>query len=490
MKKSRKLISLLMALAMIFALAIPAFAATTNVGTGDGTITITNAVNGETYTAYKMLELSYNTTTGSYSYTVADKWLDFFNSKPASEHFDIDADGYVTCDLEDDADALATIAKAALEYATNTLNGISAAGSVVAADKEAVITGLELGYYLVDTSLGTLCSIDSTSLTARIVEKNDKDDEPDVDKTVNGKDNNSASIGDVLSYSITVSNVSDKSNVKVSDTLSNGLTLDTTSIKVTVNGADVATTNYTLDTTTTSNSFTIKFEDSYLVGMTSDIVITYTATVNENAKIGTDPNTNEAILSYGNSQSTSDTTKTYVYSIDIFKYTNVETTNGDETTATETALSDAKFCLFKYVDITDDEDNTNSVPDYAVVDGGKLTAWTTTVDGATELVSDTDGKISVVGLAAGTYYLVETEAPTGYNKLSETITVVIADDGTVTYSYGTTEGTGTIKVLNNAGPELPSTGGMGTTLFYIFGGAMVLCAVVLLVTRRRMDNEQ
>ena len=102
----------------------------------------------------------------------------------------------------------------------------------------------------------------------------------------------------------------------------------------------------------------------------------------------------------------------------------------------------------------------------------------------TEITTDTTGKFTIKGLDSDTYYLTEITQPAGYNKLADPIKVVIDGKGNVTYND---DYTGTIKVENKTGAELPSTGGVGTTVFYVVGGLMVLLAVVLLVTKKKMS---
>ena len=102
---------------------------------------------------------------------------------------------------------------------------------------------------------------------------------------------------------------------------------------------------------------------------------------------------------------------------------------------------------------------------------------------------DENGVLRFEGLSAGDYTITETKAPAGYNILTESKTVHISWDAKNGFSYtfdGQTGESNVITIINQAGTELPSTGGMGTTLFYLIGGTLVLAAVVLLVTRRRM----
>ena len=168
----------------------------------------------------------------------------------------------------------------------------------------------------------------------------------------------------------------------------------------------------------------------------------------------------------------------------VFKYTK----EGE----TETALSGAKFTLSKNTD--------GSKPIALVSEGNNVyrVAKTGETGTVTEITTDANGKFTIQGLDADTYYLTETAAPAGYNKLAAPIKVMIDNNGNVTYATKTTangeygnavaaDASLGIKVLNQSGTELPSTGGMGTTIFYVLGSILVVAAVVLLVTKKRMS---
>ena len=107
----------------------------------------------------------------------------------------------------------------------------------------------------------------------------------------------------------------------------------------------------------------------------------------------------------------------------------------------------------------------------------------------TEITTDTTGKFTIKGLDSATYYLTEKEAPAGYNKLAGPVTITISDTGVVNGTTDAPQGVDEVKVLNQSGTELPSTGGMGTTIFYVLGSILVIGAAVLLVTRKRMSND-
>lgn len=274
-----------------------------------------------------------------------------------------------------------------------------------------------------------------------------------------------------------------------------GIPLDTL-----IKGTDYTvekTTTCTASTKITGCTFEIKFKDDALKA--NDIItVQYTATVNANAVIGVDGNPNEAILEYNNKYTAPSTTKTYVWEMGVHKFANLGTNDPNH------ALANAEFQLYK--DIVDKNgtttmyaifsDATNSEDGTSVYN---LTGWTADATRATTVVTPASGNIKFVGLDAGTYYLKETKAPTGYNTLPAPITVEISStlptakvpSTTVTYTVkcdGHEADGHIIPVENKSGTVLPSTGGIGTTIFYVIGGGLMVAAAILLITKKRMEN--
>lgn len=188
-------------------------------------------------------------------------------------------------------------------------------------------------------------------------------------------------------------------------------------------------------------------------------------------------NKNTTKLTYGDSsETTPSTTTTKTFELPVLKYT---MKNG-----TETALAGAIFTLSKTAD------GANLIK--LVSDGNDATAGdiyrVAKADDAntvTEVTTPASGKFTIKGLDADTYYLTETKQPDGYNKLSAPIKVVISEDGTITVGENTSS-VAEVKVENNTGSLLPSTGGSGTTLIYILGAILVLGSSVVLITKKRM----
>ena len=477
MKKTfKKLMAALLAVALLCAMAVPAFAAD-----APGSITINNAVSGKTYNVYRILDIAtHNDGYTGIVYKTNDKWSNFINSTDVkSKYFTaVGNDGVITVrdDLNaDDAKALAVSAKAWLGAHTD----ITADATAITATSSTVnFTNLELGYYLVvssgwDEAVEVVCSLDTTKPDVEINEKNGK---PTIEKKIvensNTVENNTAGIGDYVQFQITVNVIDGQpSNYVIHDKMSAGLTFVNTTeypVEVKVGTSTLTSTEYSLDKSTTDGcAFELKINDNIL--QPNDVVtVTYYGQVNPSAVINGD-NTNEAKLTYGtNGNSTWEKTTTKVFGFKVFKHAGTDT---------EHLLPGAEFRLYKTV---------NGENYYAQFDAkGLLTGWTTsaTIAGVT-MTSNSDSALVLNGLDAGTYYLEETKAPDGYNKLTAPVTVTITEDGKVNETAN-----GTVYVSNNAGATLPSTGGMGTTLFYVIGGGLMVAAVVLLVTKKRMENK-
>lgn len=464
MKKTfKKLFAALLAAALVLAMAVPAFAVT---NATKGSITISNTVKDETYTIYRMFKLdSYNAESNTYSYTVEPAWETFFSTGAGSSYIDLDSNGHPTWKTGADA---AAFAKAALTWAAD--KKISGTKETATGDT-VTFSDLGLGYYLVDSSLGALCGLNTTTPNVTIKEKNEK---PEIKKEVQTSagdwgDKNNAKIGDTVEYKVEIKVADGAQKYTVTDTMSKGLTFNNSSLKVTAN--DAVTTDYTL--TSTTNGFTLVLPETYVSTLTkgTTIIVTYNATLNKDAVIDGDGNANEVKLSYGNHQNTVPskvTTKSYQF--DLVKV--------DGTT--NKLLDGAEF------ELADGETKLSFVKDTA----GNYRVAAAGEDGATTTITVKNGKVNIYGLAGKTYTLTETKAPDGYNKLVTSETVNLAD-GSKTHAtiVGSVYKDGGVVVENHAGTVLPSTGGMGTTLFYVIGGGLMVAAVVLLVTKKRMEHK-
>ena len=475
----KRVTSSLLALVLLLALAGTAVAAEDK-----GSITIDNAIVGKKYTIYRIFDLnSHNTDYSAINYTVNEKWTVFFAEGALGRTYvDIDETyGYVI--WREDAPSAANFAAEAIKFAAD--KGIAHDGQAVAAPGIVKFDDLALGYYLVQSDLGALCSLDTTMPNVTIKEKNSEstvEKQVQEDSTGDYGDHNDADIGQTVNFRTTINVVDgDPKDYVLHDTMSAGLTFDPASVAVTIGERTLAkNTDYTLvaNDLTDGCTFEVQFKDGVL--KPNDVVeVAYSAEVNEYAVIGGTGNDNKTQLKYGEDKGTEwDETHTYVWQFDVFKYAKKD--------KEEIPLAGARFVLYKTVD----KKNL-----YAQAANGKITGWTDDQKYATVFETPDNGRFVIAGLDADTYYLEETKAPDGYNRLKEPVNVVItaniADDktGKATITYNETA-TGTVRIENQTGVELPSTGGIGTTVFYVIGGLLMGVAVVLLVTRKKMSTSK
>ncbi|MEO2261848.1 isopeptide-forming domain-containing fimbrial protein [Dorea sp. YH-dor228] len=495
MKKAKKLLGLLLTMVMMMSVAITAMAEDETYS-----ITINNSAEGHTYEAYQIFtgDLSTNEDGGKVLSNIV--WGSGVSEAGQTALGDAAAKAET---LKTEADAKA-FAKEVAPYLT------TAAGSAsTVTDGKYVISVLTPGYYLVKDQEGSLTG-DNDAYTEYIVrvvgnvEANPKSDVPEVEKKVKDindstdddmtdwQDSADYDIGDSIPFQLKATladNVSSYTTYKVvfHDTLSKGLTYNNDA-KVYIDGAETegftvtSTVNADGTTTLTVSSDDVKSLDA---GNNSVITVEYTATLNENAVLGSAGNPNEVYLEYSNNPNKSEagnneTGNTPADKVIVFTYkTIINKVDGEDK-----PLTGAEFTLEKY------NKETDEWKAIAVVKNDEGTTFTFS------------------GLDDGNYRLTETKTPAGYNTIEPiefTITAehdVLSDNpaltslrgnettGEITFTSSTTEGSLSADVVNKAGSTLPETGGMGTTIFYILGGLLVLFAVVLLVSKKRMSCEK
>ena len=502
MKHARKLTSLLLALVMVFALAVTAFAQDETVGAGAGAITISNAAKGETYTIYKLFDATVSADNTSIAYT---------GEIPESlkTYFTADKNGYISAtEKAKDGENMSDGLKKALKDWTATVTATASAKS----DGSALnFKGLAYGYYVVTTTQGNqVISVDSTKPDVTIYDKNSSRP-TDLHKTASNDD---VSIGDTVTYTVRFktsnydgagTNAKEIVSYTIEDTLPAFLSdVNVTSIIVDNDGND-ATTGDQHDVTAqfTNKKIVIDWYDEdnskFLYDNGATVTITYTAKVTEKAAIDGEGNTNNVTVTWttegGNEPGPGklETKETiFTYAIALKKVNNKGT-----------ALPDAVFQFPFYVKSDAD------------TDGAYIYAGTTAKEGLTnQITTPENGVIIVKGVKSGSYKITEVTAPAGYNKLTAPVTVEAVKTGsssTHTTVYldenGNITNTETDKktevnvdidtiaatavvVVNKAGTELPSTGGMGTTIFYVLGAVLVVGAGVLLVTKKRMSQSE
>lgn len=502
MKHARKLTSLLLALVMVFALAVTVAADGTTGTTGTGSITISNAAKGETYTIYKLFDATVSEDGKSIAYT--GKIPESLNT-----YFTADTNGYISAtgaakEGENMSDGLKTALKAWTANAT--------AAATAKSDGSALnFNGLAYGYYVVTTTQGNqVISVDSTMPDVTIVDKNSSAPK-DLSKTA---DSDNVSIGDTVTYTVRFKtsnyygageDAKEIVSYNIEDTLPDFLSdVKVTSIIVDNDGNDT-TTDDQVDVTAqfADKKIVIDWYDEanskFLHDNGATVTITYTAKVTEKAHIDGNGNTNKVTVTWTTKNGTvpgpgelKQEETIYTYAIALKKVNNKGT-----------ALPGAVFQFPFYVQTTPD------------ANGAYIYAGTTPGEGLTNQITTPDsGVIVVKGVKSGTYEIKEVTAPAGYNKLTAPVTVeAVKTSQTSTHTTvyldenGNTTNTQTEKtievnvdietiaatavvVVNKAGTELPSTGGMGTTVFYVLGAVLVVGAGVLLVTKKRMSQSE
>ena len=481
MKNTKKLLALALVLVMLTALSATVFAAGTN------EITVTGAKNGETYNIYKMLDLAVNDATNptAFTYKLNTKWSAFWTTGAGKDYITTTASGtdtYVEWKSDKQtADDMEAFGKAAAAWA---------AANSIAPDKDAITvsggtakwTGLDNGYYLVTSTYGTLVSVASTPTNPvqEVKEKNsDNTTEKEVleDSSSAYATQNDAQVGDTITFRSKVNIVKNSINVVYHDTMTDGLTWTGVDNVGVFTDADCTTAldaaNYTVaaGATGTTDTFTVTFTNAYTNSLTAatTIYIKYTATLNDNAVV-TDPQTNTPSVKWGNAgNSTGTPTETYTRKFQILKYK-----EGD---SGKDPLDGAKFQLYT-------AETGGTAMNLAVNAAGTIyrvyaddtklpTGYTKTTDN--KIVTIKNEKITVEGVDSDTYWLEETDAPEGFNKIVGRIKVQVSADNSLI-----------VEIANHAGTVLPSTGGIGTTLFYVIGAVLALGAGVVLVTKRRV----
>ena len=510
MKHIKKLASLLLVLVMVFALATTAFAEETAYS-----ITINNSAKDHTYEAYQIF-------TGDLSGTTLSNIVWGSGVSEAGQTALGDAAAKAET-LKTEADAKA-FAKAVAPYLT------TAAGSAnTVTDGKYVISGLAAGYYLVKDQDDSLTG-DNDSYTEYIIQvvgnvtATPKSDVPEVQKKVKDindstdttktdwQDSADYDIGDSIPFQLKATlanNVSSYTTYKVvfHDTLSKGLTYNNDA-KVYIDGTE--TNGFTVTATVNADgttTLTVSCDDVKALGAGNSSVITveYTVKLNENAVLGSAGNPNEVYLEYSNNPNKSEegnneTGETPKDVVIVFTYKTIINKVDSE----NAPLTGAAFKLEKLIKGKD----------------GAADTWTTVKEFT---VDETTTSFTFSGLDDGQYKLTETKTPAGYNTIDPIYFVIEAthdetadaptlktlnayltdangnkqtemkDGESVNIDLGTvdlTAGSITTTVVNKSGSELPSTGGIGTTIFYVLGGVLVLAAVVLLVTKKRMSGAE
>lgn len=500
MKLIQKMVAIMFAFMMVLGMGTNVKAEEGSQPNTEGSITITNALPKQEYKLYRILELeSFNDTSGAYSYKLSEKWNGLISDTSYNARSYLkEENGYVTWiyDKSDDA-AVRAFVKEALRYAQDkNIKNDSLVKNDTDFEKSIIADNLPLGYYLVDSSVGTLCGLNTTNPNVTIQEKNGT---PAVEKKVsntaneNYDESNFANIGDTVYFQTSITAQAGARNYVLHDTMGDGLTLnkDSISIKYEKDNSDIDPVNYTInyDVEHTGSektcTFDITFNKDFCNTLTANqkIVVTYSAILNGEAEIH-DRNVNTTHLSYGDNNKTNESeTSTVTYEIKVLKYSGT----------LDNALKGATFKLYDS-EVNENKPACKNNPIQLVKNGNDGQNYRRALKGEensfAEVTTTENGTFSIQGLKPGTYYLEETAAPKGYNKLSKKIEVVITDDGTLIVDGKSRGGDynlpiSQVNVENKTGTLLPSTGGMGTTMIYMAGAILVIASGIVLVSKKR-----
>lgn len=492
MKLFKKFASFVLAFAMVMAIAMPSVVK----AAGNGSITITKAKAGHTFEAYQIFAGDVSGSTLS-------------NLKWGSG---VTSDGQIALgDAKAKANSLNNSSDAKdFAYEVSKYLATAAKETNVFTNGNYVIDGLAPGYYLVKDKDGTvpqeqtytkfILEVVGTDVSAAVKssvptsEKKVKDTNDTTGETTGWQDSADYDIGDKVPFQLTGNVADDYYQYKGAyqlvfhDTLSDGLTFNANSVKVYVNDSDtpVSSDQYTIAYPATDNhSFDVTINDVKALGAhVSKVRVEYTAELNENAVIGSLGNPNKMYMEFSNNpnneqggekgQTPEDKVIVFTYKVNINKYDSRRVPLVGAAFKLEKVLKDGEKKLVKEYTITvDDPDRTT---------------------------------FEFTGLDDGEYILTETVTPDGYNTMNPVKFSITAShdtesdnpqlkdlngnpiDGEISFSTKVTTGTLTAGVINYMGSELPSTGGMGTTVLYVAGTLMILVTGVFLVMKKKSEN--
>ena len=497
----KKLMAALLAVAMVCAMAIPAFAdGSSSTSTAAVTrYTITAPKNGHTYEIYQIFTGDYDALQPSMLTNI--KWGE-------------NGTGTVGAAVEQNVlNALSAVAssasdKAKLDVIENYVKLDTTPVAIVTNGSSVEVVG---GYYLIKDQDGSLSGSEPyTTYLVSVVgtvtispksndvpefEKKLKDTNDSTGDTTGWQDSADYDIGDDIPFRLQGTVPEDYDSYKTyyyafHDKEEAGLTFDSSSVKVfvgdEVNGTKIDASNYTVVTNPADGcTFEIVFDDLKnipTVTANSIITVTYKSRLNENAVLGAQGNVNKAKLEYSNNPKGTGTGRTPWDNVIVFTYKVVV----NKVDQNRQPLEGAEFTLTKKL-----KDGTENVIPMKI---------------------DTSNKalFTLSGLDDGMYTLTETVTPAHYNTISPITFTVNADhtitweadprntvltslsgntaSGEITFTHNETDGSLTTDVVNNIGTTLPGTGGIGTTIFYVIGGGLMVAAAILLITKKRMEN--
>ena len=458
-------------------------------------VTVSNATKGQTYTAYKIFNAVYSTDGQKVVYTV-----------PSSLESKVTSPFSVSSVKASNGEKIVTLASgtteaAVIAWAKENYSKFDSTGTALTYDDTtgtAKATGLAAGYYYITSSLGSVITLESVNSSATVVDKNasqpngpNKNITAENGTAITAAASNDAAVGSKESFEATFNatnwvqaadsdteagTATPNNNTKVTvwnftDTPT-GLDIDKSTVKVYVNGTqvtiptanivknDAGVLSITIPWTNANGAslYEAKTAGSALI----PVKITYDATVTAAAATAVAPNT--VNVKYNTDQDLgSKTANTYTYKFQLDKVNK----NGDALTGAKFQLKDASGAVVKLVATTD----------------GYRKALTDNESGAVDTIDMTQNASRVIsGLDKAEYTLVETQAPNGYTPAADT---TIAAES-LTRVDQSLPATAAAQIVNEQGTVLPSTGGIGTTIFYILGALLVIICGIVLIARRRM----
>lgn len=515
MKKTNRVLALLTAVILMIVMSVSAFAAEVDSGKGgNASITIklpaqtTEPTAATTYKIYKVFDAtsSGDPDSSAIAYQLVSGKNAPLTATDGLSKFDVDTAGNVHYYSRAASDAEWVLDTQTTELSAAMIEAIAGyvreddlvcTAVVPAGETSVTVTHLEYGYYYITTSTGTAVTVDSTNPDAEVFDKNVI---PPVVKSAGTEyDEKSlqaiAQVGTSQSFTAVITKTHGAVNLVFTDTMTN-MVYDGT-VTVTVNDAavdpsaaintDAENETYIVTGEAGDSTFTVSFDNDYIAGLADGTLITlvYSGTITSDA-LSVNPATNKATLTSGDGN-TSESDEVEVYNA---KFT-VTKQDGDGR-----PLANAGFVIMnaddKYYKLdpaaeddpeTDEDESAAPVVTWYELEEGETLEQAIADGKITEYMSGADGAVpAFTGLGAGTYTLVESTVPAGYNRAADYTFTVENND----FTSGNLEQATT--VTNNSGTELPSTGGTGTTVLYIVGGLLVLSAAVLLITRRRMNS--
>ena len=489
MKKIKKLMGVMFAIMMTFILATPAFAAGTS--NRQGTITINNAEIGKIYKAYRLFDLSLDASNKNYGYTLNETWKEFFTTGEGK--------GFVTIDEENGNVKLVNETEASMQALTTAAQTYAEKSNIEAEvtkeavnDQKIVFENLTLGYYMVTTNAGGLYALDTTNPDTVMYEKNTQ---PTISKSA---DKTNAAYGQTVHYTIPFTRggyvwgdyiiTDEMTGLDMTVEQQSGVIIKDAEQKTVFD----CTVKYTQGTGSNILKVTIpaKVLEKYEPG--TKFVLEYDATAKQTVSMD-----NKVSMEYKNGPNGTESTPEYEVKVANYEFV-VKKTDEEGN-----VLEGATFELYR-------DENCTNIMKFVQTNNN---TYRLAEESETTTTTITAGQAKIEGLAAGTYYLKETKAPDGYNKLVKPVKIEIGanlnkglgssfkdqafnDDGSRIDPTIKVNGTEVTKdgsefiltVINKTGTELPSTGGIGTTMFYVVGGVLILAAVVVLMVKKRMNH--